>query len=327
MNNKRWMALALGAIILVLSWFAPRIDKEEELISKYGKNYNPLASLLDDSPRIEEVIQGSDSANRIAVAELSGTIMTNGVYGPGYTHEDFLENLRDISEDESIKGLLLVVNSPGGGVFESEEIRKELVNIQQRMPIYVSMRNMAASGGYYISAGRDKIYAYDDTITGSIGVIYSGLDLEGLYNKFGIKQIEYTSGKQKRGNHNDEETQKIFQDFVDETYGRFLDIVAEGRDMDMAKLKKLADGRIYTANQAVENGLIDEIGTQEDALAALIEETALTDPEVFHYVYPMKTSLPSFLTMSSKTELDDIKELLTNPKVTSPRALYLYGGE
>lgn len=327
MNNKKWMALGLGAIILVLSWFAPSMESEEDFITKYGKNYNPLSSLLQDKPRIEEVIDGSDSENRIAVAELTGTIMTNGVYGPGYTHEDFLGNLRDISEDESIKGLLLVVNTPGGGVFESEEIRKELDIIQERMPIYVSMRNMAASGGYYISAGRNKIYAYDDTITGSIGVVYSGLDLEGLYNKFGIKQIEYTSGEQKRGKHDNEETQKIFQDFVDETYGRFVDIVAEGRDMDKAKLKKIADGRIYTANQAVANGLIDEIGTQEDALEALIEETSLNDPEVFHYVYPNTPSIPSLLTMSSKTELDDIKELLTDPKVTSPRALYLYGGE
>lgn len=192
----------------------------------------------------------------------------------GYQHLDTLEYIDRMKEDPANKGILLQVDSPGGTVYESEELYLKLKEYQQETnrPVWTYMEHYAASGGYYVSAPSDKIYANPNTTTGSIGVIISGFDMTGLYEKLGIRSYSITSGKNKDMSKMNEEQVAIYQSIVDRSYERFVEIVADGRKMNKEDVKKLADGRIYSAKQAKENGLIDEIGLYDDMQEDMREE-------------------------------------------------------
>ena len=131
------------------------------------------------------------------------------------------------------------------------------------------MAHYAASGGYMVSMASDKIYANSNTTTGSIGVIMSGYDMSGLYKKLGIRYVSITSGKNKDSSKFTDEQIAIYQDQINEAYEEFVNIVADGRDMSVEDVKKLADGRTYTAKQAKNNGLIDEISLYPDMKDAM----------------------------------------------------------
>ena len=131
------------------------------------------------------------------------------------------------------------------------------------------MAHYAASGGYMVSMASDKIYANSNTTTGSIGVIMSGYDMSGLYKKLGIRYVSITSGKNKDSSKFTDEQIAIYQDQINEAYEKFVNIVADGRDMSVEDVKKLADGRTYTAKQAKNNGLIDEISLYPDMKDAM----------------------------------------------------------
>lgn len=332
MNKKRWMALGLGIIILVASVVVPSFQSQEEVnpLEMYGQMNPFMGSFFNSSGRFEEIVEDGNPSERIALVSLEGMISASSTYGPGYDHKEFLEQLKALQEDDSVKGLLFVLNTNGGGVFESEEIRQEIIKLKEKMPVYASIKQMAASGGYYIAAETDKIYAYNDSITGSIGVILSSMDMTDLYKKLGIEISSYTSGDLKSVNKDSdekiqEEEAKILQALVDECYGRFVDIIVNGRGMTKTEVKKLADGRIYTANQAKDKGLLDEIGTTEDALDALIEESGLTEPQVFTFAYPVPSNFSSMFMRN--TDLDLLKKLDQAGPLRSLRPYYIYGGE
>ncbi|MDR1068777.1 MAG: signal peptide peptidase SppA [Clostridiales Family XIII bacterium] len=198
----------------------------------------------------------------------------NDVYSSSdesYHHQWTMDMIDDIKSDENNAGLILVVDSPGGGVYESDELYHKIQAYREETerPVYVYMRSMAASGGYYISAPATEIVANRNTWTGSIGVIVGTLfDVSGFLEKNGIKAEEITSGPNKSmGSYFEpmtKEQRAIFQSMVDEAYGQFVDIVADGRDMSVEQVKKIADGRIMTASQALEAGLIDKIAGEGD---------------------------------------------------------------
>ena len=173
MNKRRWVAVAIAAGLFIFSGVAAAINYGNEAEDALG-GFNEL--LYGSNELTEVVVEPGDEDQRIARIFVEGTIADTGGGGlfssEGYNHQFFLEQLKQIQADETIAAVLLEVNSPGGGVYESAEIAKEIRKIQALdVPIYVSMKNMAASGGYYISASADKIFATDETITGSIGVI------------------------------------------------------------------------------------------------------------------------------------------------------------
>lgn len=232
------------------------------------------------------------------------------------------------------------MNSPGGGVYESAEIAREMKKIKEiGIPVYVSMKNTAASGGYYVSAGADKIFATDETVTGSIGVIMSGLNYSGLLDKLGIEDSTYKSGALKDMGSSTraatDEDKKVLQTYVDNAYGRFVSIVADGRGMSEEAVRKIADGRIYDGQQAVENGLVDEIGFPEDAFAALEADQGLEDAEIFEYGVGstgfastwLGSKLAEFqgLKASESSRLLQVVESLGT--MDAPKPLYYYGGE
>ncbi len=222
----------------------------------------------------------------VGVLYVEGVIAQNNVDTWGraidYQHDFTIKSIDQLIKDKNNRGMIICVDSPGGGVYESDELYfkiKEYKNKTGR-PVFSYMKSMAASGGYYISAPADMIYANRNCWTGSIGVTIGTLyDLSGLLEKYGVETVTITSGRNKSmGSIVDpltDEQRKIFQSLVDEAYDQFVGIVAEGRNMDPEKVKELADGRIYTAKQALELGLVDVVCSYEDAISHMADNYAL----------------------------------------------------
>ena len=320
-NAKKWIALAITALVLVLSVFAKDKERkvEQNIQDKYVKNFS------DFSNYTEEVIQGTNSKEKIKVVDVDGVIQSNDA-------NDFVvEELKKAKEDPQTKGVILNVNSPGGSVYASERIANEIKALKEReKPVYTVMREMAASGGYYISAPADRIYASNETWTGSIGVIIQSYSLQGLFEKYGIKEQNITTGKMKvagsQGRDMSKEEKEYFQGLVDSAFDRFVKIVAEGRNLSEREVKKLADGRVYDGSQALSNGLVDKIGDLDSAIGDMASENNLEDPMVIRNENIMGSfsSIFSKVTDLKKSE-SDLAILDKLMKNEGPRPMYLYG--
>ncbi|UCH81077.1 MAG: signal peptide peptidase SppA [Nitrospiraceae bacterium] len=182
-----------------------------------------------------------------------------------------VEELKTHTKDNSIKAIVLRVDSPGGAVAPSQEIYKEVLKAREKKKVVVSMGSVAASGGYYISAPADRIVANAGTLTGSIGVIMEIPNVKGLMEKIGIEAQVIKSGK-----HKDlasvfkslkPEEKEILQTVLDDVHDQFIQAVSDGRGMDVEETRKIADGRIFTGRMAMKAGLVDELGSLEDAIA------------------------------------------------------------
>ena len=189
-----------------------------------------------------------------------------------YHHAWTLETIDTLIKDGNNTGIYLWLNTPGGTVYESDELYLKLMEYKEKTgrPIFAYMGNMAASGGYYVASAADGIYANRNTWTGSIGVtIGTFIDVSGFLEEHGIHTETITAGRNKAmGGYYDpltEEQKQIYQGLVDEAYDQFVSIVAEGRGKTKQDVEALADGRIYTAAQALEAGLIDVIATEKEA--------------------------------------------------------------
>lgn len=208
----------------------------------------------------------------VAVVYAQGIMITGDIpSGFGYaTSEDITRSIREAAEDSSVKAIVIRVNSPGGSPAAAQEIANEVRKAKAKKPVVISMGDMAASGGYYMSAPADRIVANPDTYTGSIGVIWVFTNKSGSYEKEGIDFYVAKTGRFKdmggdwRG-LSDQEKQYADQ-VVAEVYERFVAEVAEGRNMSVSKVKDIADGRIYTGAKAKELGLVDELGNLEEAI-------------------------------------------------------------
>lgn len=231
----------------------------------------------------------------LGIIDVEGTIMYSsgsGFGASGASAERVIQAIRQ-AEKDGVKGLLLQINSPGGTASASQAIYQELKRVRQegKMKVVAAMGDVAASGGYYIACAAEKIYANPATITGSIGVISQSTNLEGLYQKVGLESEVIKSGKHKDigSPHRDmtPEERKILQALIDDTYEDFLGAVSQGRGLDTQVVRPLADGRIYTGNQAKKHKLVDELGGYTVALAALKKMTQLDDKaEVKNYSQP-----------------------------------------
>lgn len=208
----------------------------------------------------------------VADLHVDGTI-SEGTSNDGYSQQWLMDTIDKLEKDRENKGILLCVNSPGGSVYATAEVYHKLEEYRKvtGRPIATYMGSMAASGGYYISMASEEIYANENCWTGSIGVIVGTIfDFSGLMDKLGIKGVDVVSGPNKAMGSAlkplTKEQLAIYQSIVDESYNRFVDVVAKGRNMSVEKVKPLADGRVYSATQAKEVGLIDKVViTQEEA--------------------------------------------------------------
>ncbi len=331
MSKKRWIALGLAFSLFCLSiavnFFTAKITGQ----------WSGLLAMEDEEIWLEQTIEQGNGNGKIAVLYVNGVIQ-EGYDTPSffetatYNHRTFLSMLKHASEDPLVEGIIIQVNSPGGGVVESAEIHDLIVEIQEeyRKPIYVSMANLAASGGYYISAPADKIFANEATITGSLGVIMQTINLSELAENYGVHIETIKSGPYKdimssmRKMTNAERS--ILQAMIDDSYEKFVDVIAKGRNMDRNHVKTLADGRIYSGKQAVELGLVDAIGNMEDVVQVLRDDIGRGDLDVIKYEAPF--SFPSFLTMSVQNLITNqqdplgLKQLVK--QTNSPSLMYLY---
>lgn len=212
---------------------------------------------------------------KIAVIYVDGVIMggrgQNTVFAESGGTDALMKELREARDDEAIRGVLLRINSPGGSAPAAQEVGEEIMKLRRSgKPVVASMGDVAASGGYWLAAVTDKIYANPATLTGSIGVYIPYTNWEELFQKVGIRSEKIKSGPHKDILSPDRsispEERAIIQGMVDDLYEQFITVVAEGRKLDRERVQKLADGRIYTGNQAKTLGLVDELGNLYDAL-------------------------------------------------------------
>jgi protease-4 len=196
-----------------------------------------------------------------------GVIYVNGVISD---YMGYIKKLKKAEKDPTIKAVIIVVNSPGGSVGASQEIYRAIEKLRKKKPVVVSMGNVAASGGYYISAAANVIYANPGTITGSIGVIIQHINVNELLKKIGIKMENIKSGKNKDilypNNELTPEQKRLLEETIKDVYEQFLDAIVKYRPIKKDKLRKIADGRIFSGKQAKELGLVDKLGNFEDAV-------------------------------------------------------------
>lgn len=192
------------------------------------------------------------------------------IFGPIMQSDDVVAQIQKFAEDGSIKAIILRIDSPGGAVAPSQEIYDAAVKARRSKKVVASMATLAASGGYYIAVGADKIFANPGTITGSIGVIMGFVDLRDLMKKVGVEANVVKSGEFKDIGANDRPftaaDRKVLQSVIDDVYAQFVSAVAKGRGLGEEKVRTLADGRIYSGHQAKELGLVDKLGGFDDAV-------------------------------------------------------------
>ncbi len=226
---------------------------------------------------LEEKVLSGEGADKILIIEIAGIITENdSSKGFGGHVVNIVARVKEVLDraetDNSIRAILLRINSPGGEVTATDIIYNQLLEFKKRknIPIIADITAVGASGAYYIAMAADKVIARPTSVTGSIGVIIQGVNAVELLKKMGLKSVTYKSGKFKDMGSplkplSDEETQ-IVDEIIKQMHNRFLGIVSKGRNLDMNIVNKIGDGRVYTASQAKENQLIDEIGYFKDAV-------------------------------------------------------------
>ena len=246
----------------------------------------------------------TETPNAIGVIYISGTIVSGGSGGQLLGNSTagshtIMDQIRQAKDDPKIKAVVIRINSPGGSAAASQEIGDEIRKLREAGKIVLtSMGDMAASGGYWIAATTDRIMANSTTLTGSIGVITQLQNLQELYDKLGISFETFTSGPHKDMGSDSrpltEEERAIFQEMVDDIFQQFVDVVAQGRGMTEEEVRELADGRIFTGRQALDLGLIDDLGNFHDALD-LAAELAELGPDYRTVEFTRTTPLQRLL--------------------------------
>ena len=248
-------------------------------------------------PLAEKTV-GGEGRDKILLIDISGMISGKkrsaalGLTERPSLVEQVKEALDKAEKDGAVKAVILRINSHGGTVTASDIIHHEIKGYKERTGAVViaEMLDVAASGGYYIATAADTIIAHPTTVTGSIGVVLFKLNVEGLMEKVGLEEESIKSGDMKdigspfRGMTSEE--REILQGVIDTMYERFLDVVADGRKIERRKLREIADGRIYTARQALDLNLIDEIGYLDDAIEEAKKAAGLEEARVVTYGRP-----------------------------------------
>jgi len=237
----------------------------------------PVDRSLEERVLIDE---GGFASAKVVLVDVDGILANReefSLFGEGENPVSFfVEKLDKAAADSAVRALILRINSPGGTVTASDLMHAEILHFKTRTggkrPVVAVLMDVAASGGYYLACGADEIVAHPTTVTGSIGVIMQMVNFADTMAKLGIKADAITSGKMKDAGsplrHMKPEEREVFQKLVDQFYDRFVKVVAEGRPkVTEQKVREIADGRVYSAPQALELGFVDKVGTLRDALA------------------------------------------------------------
>ena len=345
-------------VLLAFSLFGNLAQFVGNMLSFHnGFHTEAFASARDAGPKLEEfTLENNKSANKIAVITVDGIITSHEFDGSGNNMVDVIQAQLDRARDDKhVKAVILKVDSPGGEVLASDEIYKAIREFQsdeaddhgkpgrKGKPVICSMGSLAASGGYYISSGCRWIVANELTLTGSIGVIMHGWNYRGLMDKIGVAPMTYKSGKfkdmlsgERAPGEIPAEERAMVQGLIDETYQEFKDVVAEGRDAAHELNKKsgkaladnweeFADGRVLSGKQALELGLIDELGDFDDTVDRAMSLAHIPSANLVEY--RERYDLSNFLSLFSQSgQAHDIKLNLgvEGPKLRAGLMYFLY---
>ena len=265
-KNIASLIIVICIICTLVGLFAPK-SKFEIISSKYTtENSNRF-------PVIPTPFKGTFKGEKISIIKLDGVISDSA--GSSFFRDltsssSVLDLIIKATKDQTVKAIVIRINSPGGTVAASQELYKAVINARKKKPIVITMGDIAASGGYYISSAADVIFANPGTLTGSIGVITSYLNFYDLLNKIGVKGVVIKSGSYKDiGNPTrpmTPEEKKILQSLLDDTYDQFLSDVSKGRNIQKRNIAQIAQGLIYTGRQAKKIGLVDYLGDYNQAV-------------------------------------------------------------
>ena len=291
-------------------------DLKAELKENLGlgeKSKIPMVSMADYYTTLST--ENITAKDKIAVIYAEGTIMDGVNQGGMINEKDYVKYLHKAMNDSQVKAVVLRVNSPGGSAFISDVLHHEIEKVKEKgIPVVVSMGNYAASGGYYISANADKIFAQENTLTGSIGVFLTIPIASELFNdKLGITVDTVNTSTfstslnpmMEIGQREREELQR----FTNKTYDQFLTIVSEGRNIPMEEVKELAQGRVYTGDRALQIGLVDEIGYLSDAIDYAANTAGLEKYKIRNFP-PVRDPLQDLLNQITNTESELSTQLL-----------------
>lgn len=285
--------LALGSII--------NFFNKPDSASLPTDSMRNFSFVLSNSPAAGKLSFQTPSGNTeyVAVVHIEGTIQEAN---ETYNQEWLISTIEDLTYDDKNLGILLYIDSPGGGVYESDEVYLELLDYKEtsEKPVWAYLGPMAASGGYYIACAADYIIANRNCLTGSIGVIAGqSVDFSQFLDKHGIKVTTFTAGSNKDmlgiSVPVTEEQAAIMQSIADDSYNQFVGIVAESRNLTFKKAASLADGRIYTADQALNNGLIDDISRLEEAYSQYEEALMIDEVDFIHLTPEQEFNFMNYL--------------------------------
>jgi protease-4 len=268
---------------------------------------------MASGPAMPAVARG----DAVAVIHLDGTITANAsqttLPSQGITPDRVADLLDRAVGQDNVKAVVVRVNSPGGSAVASDEIYHMFLEFEK--PIVIWMADTAASGGYYISCGGDYVFAHPDTLTGSIGVISQFINAQELLDEVGVDVAVITSGP-----HKDmgslfrdmtEEEQEIWNEIIDQIYADFTHVVAESRDLSEETVRELADGRIYTGQQALEQGLVDEVGLSADAVAKAAELGGIEGKPQVIELRPTPTLLETLYGLQGRSAVPALEDILS----------------
>ena len=314
-KNKRVISLVIVVLLVVFSLINGTLTRSAIQKENTEDSYIQMF-LRSQSVHKLTLVDGNsnETIQKISIEGEIGAEMTNI-----YSRASIINQIREAKSNSNVKAILLSVNTPGGGVYETAELYNELKNSGK--DVYVSMKKQATSGGYYVSMAAKKIFANTETTTGSLGVIMSYVSAQKFLNDHGVKQETIRSGEQKAvgGLTEDlpESTRKIYQERNKEAYDRFVKAIAQGRNMKEDEVRKLADGRTYTGTQAVENKLVDKIGTEEELINFIKEDKKLSNPKVIE-LRPDKAAeslLSRFVKATMKSIISELNSEVTSNRV------------
>ena len=341
-GGRGWMVLSLVLLAIIGLMMVGRMAS---FVTSGGKHITGTQS----GRYFEEItVENPGAADKIVVVPVEGMI-TSAPWDPaGRSMVDAIEDqLKLAAKDPSVKAVILKVDSPGGEVLASDDISRAIIQFQEKhkKPVIASMGGLAASGGYYVSAPCDYIVANELTLTGSIGVIMSTFNYRGLMDKVGLKPNVFKSGKFKdmlRGSKTPEEIdpaeEKMIQDMIMETYGKFKSVVKNGREKAATRNKGLgkglvenweeyADGRILTGKTAYELGFVDKLGNFQTALDMARQISGVTDAaHVVRYQEPFTLSRLFGMGVSAKAKKSDAVKIdlgLDLPNLQAGRLYFL----
>lgn len=288
---------------------------------------------------VQSTVQSGNPEEKIVVLPIEGVIHQG-------TTEWVSKWIKNVEKDPHVKAVVLSIDSPGGGVTASDEIYNRVMQLKKNrgFPVVVAMKGLAASGGYYVSAGADQIFAEPTTLTGSIGVIMPNFNLNELGKKWGIKEDDITSppdGLKNAGSMFGEpkpREREYLQAVSDQMYARFTGIVKDGRGSKLkGTIKEICDGRIYTAQEGLKNGLIDQIGYADDVYAWVKTQANLKNPQIVKFQVPIywlglfggesKQRGADLYRKDKPLSITVNLDAQTLDELRSPRMLYLWRGE